>query len=55
MTNRKKILNDLLKQQKEYLDGKMKLDTAKREYEKREQQKFEGVNLVEFMHTPKER
>ena len=53
MSKNQEILNRILKQQKEYLDGKAKFNTSKKEYERKEQEKFKGVSLVEFMHTPK--
>lgn len=53
MTESQRQWNAILKEQKINFNQKAKVEQAKKEYMVREQDKFKGKSLIEFMHTPK--
>lgn len=54
MTENKKILNDMMKRQDEYLHRQIELEKAKKSYELRELEKFDK-SIIEMLRTPKKK
>lgn len=49
----KKYVLRIIEQQKQLLIKQQEFAKAKKEYDKKQQEKFENKTLLEYLHTPK--